>query len=68
MRLFSLVRDEDVSGISGTGPIAEGVEFTDGSVALRWLVAWLVSGHTHDREARRWLNRLRLENGKTRNT
>lgn len=25
------------------------------SVALRWLVAWLVSGHTHDREARRWL-------------
>ena len=25
------------------------------SVALRWLVAWLVSGHTHDRAARRWL-------------
>jgi ceramide glucosyltransferase len=25
------------------------------SVALRWLVAWLVSGHTHDHEAQHWL-------------
>jgi ceramide glucosyltransferase len=25
------------------------------SVALRWSVAWLVSGHTHDRASRRWL-------------
>jgi ceramide glucosyltransferase len=25
------------------------------SVALRWLVAWVVSGHTRDGESRRWL-------------
>jgi predicted heme/steroid binding protein len=36
MRRFTLERDEDVSGVSGTGTVAEGVEFTDGSVALVW--------------------------------
>lgn len=39
MRTFSLVRDADVTGISGTGVVAEGVEFTDGTVVLRWLKA-----------------------------
>lgn len=33
---FELVRYVDVSGVSGTGTIAEGCVFTDGSVALRW--------------------------------
>ncbi len=37
MRLFVLIRAEDVSGVSGTGVVAEGVEFTDGTVAMRWL-------------------------------
>lgn len=36
MKIFSLHRDEDVSGISGTGTVADGVVFPDGSVALRW--------------------------------
>ncbi len=36
-RTFKLMRREDVSGVSGTGFVAEGAEFTDGSVALRWL-------------------------------
>jgi hypothetical protein len=36
MRLFVLVRDQDVSGFSGTGVVAEGVEFGDGRVAMRW--------------------------------
>ena len=31
-----LQRDEDETGISGTGQVAEGVEFTDGRVALHW--------------------------------
>lgn len=31
-----LRRTEDVSGLSGTGMVAEGVEFTDGRVAMRW--------------------------------
>jgi hypothetical protein len=36
MRTFILIRDEDVSGISGTGAVAEGVEFGDGGVVVRW--------------------------------
>ena len=35
-RRFRLIRHQDVSGVSGTGPVAEGVQFTDGAVALRW--------------------------------
>ncbi|GAA1695828.1 hypothetical protein GCM10009745_47190 [Kribbella yunnanensis] len=35
-RRFQLVRHVDVSGVSGTGVVAEGVEWTDGSVALHW--------------------------------
>jgi hypothetical protein len=37
MRRFELHRDVDISTISGVGIVAEGVIFTDGSVALRWL-------------------------------
>jgi hypothetical protein len=37
VRLFELHRDRDLSGISGTGVVAEGVEFTDGQVVIRWL-------------------------------
>lgn len=35
-RLFELHRDEDETGVSGTGVIADGAVFTDGTVALRW--------------------------------
>jgi hypothetical protein len=35
-RRFRLIRHHDVSGVSGTGPVAEGVQFTDAAVALRW--------------------------------
>lgn len=38
MRTFNLVRHNDVSGISGTGVVAQGVEFDDGAVAMRWIV------------------------------
>lgn len=37
MRRFELRRDVDVTGISGTGVVAEGVEFSDRTVVLRWL-------------------------------
>jgi hypothetical protein len=37
MRRFYLQRDEDLTGISGTGRIAEGVCFSTGDAALRWL-------------------------------
>lgn len=33
---FLLYRDEDVSGVSGPGVVAEGIRFSDGRVALRW--------------------------------
>lgn len=37
MKQFEIIRHHDVSGISGTGRVAEGVEFTDGTVVVRWL-------------------------------
>jgi hypothetical protein len=37
MRLFELHRDEDQSGVSGTGIVAEGVEFSNGMCSLTWL-------------------------------
>jgi hypothetical protein len=37
MRQFNFIRTKDVSGISGTGVVLEGVEFTDGIVVVRWL-------------------------------
>lgn len=49
MRAFHLQRDVDESGVSGTGVVAEGVEFSDGTVALRWLSAWPTSVVFHDR-------------------
>jgi hypothetical protein len=39
VRLFNLVRETDVSGVSGTGVVAEGVVFSDGTAVLRWLTA-----------------------------
>lgn len=36
MRRLHLERDEDVSGVSGVGVVAYGVEFPDGSIVLRW--------------------------------
>lgn len=47
MRRFELHREHDVSGVSGVGVVAEGVEFSDGHAAVRWVtgehrstVAW----------------------------
>lgn len=34
---FVLQRDADVSGVSGTGIVAHGVVFPDGTCVLRWL-------------------------------
>jgi hypothetical protein len=49
VRTFVLQRDQDVSGVSGVGVVAEGVEFSDGCVVLRWLSAWPTSVVFHDR-------------------
>lgn len=37
MKLFHFYRNEDYSGVSGTGPVVEGVQFTNGWCALRWI-------------------------------
>lgn len=39
VRTFKLVRDEDETGISGIGVVAEGVEFSNGMCAMSWLTA-----------------------------
>ena len=47
MRRFVLNRNVDVSGMSGTGVVAQGCEFADGSVAVFWLSemhAWNLYG------------------------
>jgi len=36
MKTFHLQRDVDVSGISGTGIVADGVVFPDGACVIRW--------------------------------
>ena len=37
MRAFVLNRIEDETGISGTGIVAEGVQFSNGKCALVWI-------------------------------
>ena len=37
IRCFTLRRDEDVSGVSGTGIVLEGTLFTTGVVVVHWL-------------------------------
>lgn len=36
MRRFQLVRDVDVSGVSGTGHVCDGVQFASGTVVIHW--------------------------------
>lgn len=36
VRRFQLHRDQDITGVSGTGIVADGVLFADRSVAIRW--------------------------------
>lgn len=38
-RLFSLVRDVDETGVSGTGHVADGVQFPNGKCAVCWRTA-----------------------------
>ena len=35
-RTFTVQRDHDVTGISGTGPVAHGAVFPDGTTVVRW--------------------------------
>ena len=44
MKTFNLVRATDVTGISGTGIVAQGVEFDDGTCSMRWLTETASTG------------------------
>lgn len=64
-RAFVLQRDVDETGVSGTGIVAEGVEFSDGTVALRWTSEWPTSVVFHDRGMDS-VNHVHGHGGKTR--
>jgi len=49
MRRFELRRHAAPTGVSGTGTVAEGVEFSDGRVALAWMGGWPTSIVWHER-------------------
>ncbi|MFZ3592276.1 hypothetical protein [Streptomyces sp. BH104] len=36
-RRFHLQRDTDITGVSGTGHVADGILWTDGTASVRWL-------------------------------
>lgn len=42
-RLFAMIRYDDVSDVSGTGIVAQGVQFRDGQVVLQWCCPGLPS-------------------------
>lgn len=39
-RRFQLVRDEDLTGISGTGAVADGVVWPNGWCSMMWRTQW----------------------------
>lgn len=48
-RRFVLQRDHDVSGVSGTGVVAEGILFSNDVVALQWTSEFPTSVVVHSR-------------------
>lgn len=59
---FVLIRSEDVSGTSGTGIVAEGIEFSNGQIVTHWL-SQLDSINVYAN--RKVLDQLHGHNGKT---
>ena len=62
---FVLDREVDETGVSGTGVVAEGVEFSDGVVCLRWTSEWPSSVVHYDRGMDSVIH-VHGHNGKTR--
>ena len=65
MRRFRLIRDEDPTGISGTGVVAEGVVLSSGKAILEWLTDWPTSVVWHERGLES-IERIHGHNGLTR--
>lgn len=49
IKRFELHRDQDISGVSGSGVVAEGVQFSDGHICLQWMGRWPTSVVWHDK-------------------
>jgi hypothetical protein len=47
-RRYLVVRDEDVSGVSGTGVVCEVAQFSDGHAAVHWLGKWPMTTPHHE--------------------
>lgn len=62
MRTFNLIRVEDESGVSGTGKVAQGVEFDDSTCALRWLTEYASTAVYNNIDT---LEKIHGHNGKT---
>jgi len=63
MDVFELVRDEDISGVSGIGVVALGVVFPSGRVVLEWLGSRSTFGIYNDLSD---VERIHGHGGKTR--
>jgi hypothetical protein len=65
---FELIRHEDVTGVSGTGKVAEGTVFSDGRAVTHWLTdtgSTVVWETTSLAKAKRTLERIHGHGGKT---
>lgn len=47
-RRFHLQRHNDETGVSGTGTVAEGTQYQDGTITMRWCVNPARSTTTYD--------------------
>lgn len=66
MRTFTLERDEDETGVSGTGIVAWGAQFPDGIVVTRWCAASTEIRQTCVWESIEHVAAIHGHNGKTR--
>lgn len=63
MRRFNLVRNEDESGVSGTGLVVQGVQFDDGQVCINWMTGH--QNYPHPYPSIRKVLDIHGHNGKT---
>lgn len=63
MGVFKLVRDDDVTGVSGTGHVADGIQFHDGTVVVRWRGETPTTAIHQDLDS---VKRIHLHEGRTR--
>lgn len=66
MRRFEIVRDEDVSGCSGVGIVAQGVAFDDGTAVAKWFPGNVGETTTVNYNSVRAVERIHGHDGRTR--